>query len=466
MIGFHEIRFPEDVSWGSSGGPVYKTQVFTSHMGYEKRNIDWSQPMMEFNAAYGVKTDDQIARVIDFFNARQGQLFGFRYKNWCNFNIQNAPIATGDGYSKRLPIYKFYGFVGTRHYKRLHKIVRGSVRGVQIGSDPAIEGRDFYIDYDSGEIVVNDAPGYASPIYAQNLEFDEPVRFDDDNIENIIEAYNNNALNKLTLVGVRGVYSTGSVFSPDLREAGTRDVHFGSVVLMLNFDDGQVSTTQTKDHSLMNAVVEFSGTAHIDTQNFRHGNGSLSMGATGSVRIAGQAQDLSNGPFTIEVFAQRPREGAVFQPIVARWDAPAMQKSYMLRYNLVKQRVELLVSDDGVNERIVISHPWDFNYNYFDYIRVDRLASGWWVLRINGLVKQTARDFGLVNAGSAPCSVGCNLAPSADEGPFLGLIDSIRLTAGVARDDTFNTVEIPKPYGRLGTTGVYANPTLLVPNTY
>lgn len=446
MIGFHEIRFPEDVSWGSSGGPVYKTQVFTSHMGYEKRNIDWSQPMMEFNVAYGVKSDDQISRVIEFFNARQGKLFGFRYKNWCNYYIKNGPIAVGDGESRRLPIYKMYGFVGSFHYKRLYKIVRGSVRGVVVGGELMIEGEDFTVDYDGGEIVFNDPLGYGTTVLAENLEFDEPVRFDEDSIENVIEAYNNNALNNLTLVGIRGVYTRGSAFSPNLKERGTLDQNFNSVSLLLNFDSAAIDL----DQSLFKNPVEFLGTATVDNAVYRHGSGALLLGGTGYLRVTGAPQDLSTKPFTIELFAQRPRDGEPLQPMIARWDSGASEKSYILRYNLVRQRVEFLVSEDGDSDRTVLSHPWEFNHDYFDYIRVDRMPSGWWVLRINGEVRQVTKDTDPIFSGGTPLTIGMTNDATPDTGPYQGRIDSIRITAGVARDLTADDLEIPAPYSKDG----------------
>lgn len=445
MIGFHEERFPEDVSWGSEGGPVYKTQVFQSYRGYEKRNVDWSQPMMEFNVAYGIRTDDQIVRVINFFNARQGMQFGFRYKNWCNFRITDAPIATGDGFSKRLPMFKFYGFPPNRHYKRLKKIVRGSVRGVQAGAEPLTEGVDFIIDYDSGEIVLNFAIGYGVPIYAQNLEFDEPVRFDVDGLQSIIDAYNNSNLNNLPLVSIRGTFTAGSVFSPDNSERGTEDPYFGRTFLIMNFDDVGDPTT-TIDQSVIQSPVEMSGTARLTQTAYRHGSGSLSLGATGLVTIGGSPYDLSTTPFTIEFFARRPTEGALVQPIIGRW-TPAQGKSYLLRYRMATQRLELVVSSDGLsNERVVLSHPWESYPGNFDYVSVDRLASGWFVLRVNGVVKQTTRDLLPIHIGTSPLTIGNYLGLQANEGPFQGLIDSMRITVGQVRHDSFDKVAIPNTY--------------------
>lgn len=425
---------------------MYKTQVFTSHRGYEKRNIDWSQPMMEFNAAYGIRTDSQILDVINFFNARQGRLFGFRFKNWCNYNIKDAPIATGDGFSKRLPIYKFYGFSGTHHYKRLRKIVRGSVQGVQVGIDPVEEGSDFRIDYDAGEIVFNEPVGYGVLVRAVNLEFDEPVHFTEDSVENVIDQYNNNSLSRLDLISVRGDFSAGSAFSPDLSEKGKPDSLYGRTFLLLNFD-GTHGSTDTTDHSPIQNPVTMYGSAQLSTDSFRHGNASLDVGASGYVSAIGAPYRFGVQPFTVEAFAQRPDEGNEVQPLIGLWEEGASQRSWILRYRVETKRVEFVISSNGIDEHVILSHPWETSKDFFDHLSVDRMSGGWYVLRINGKVKQSSRDFRTLYGSTAPLTVGNVVNPQGDEGSFRGKIDSIRVTNGHSRYPGFEESDIPAPYG-------------------
>lgn len=446
MIGFHEIRFPEDVSWGSKGGPVFKTQVFTSLRGYEKRNVDWSQPMMKFNAAYGIRTDVQIMNVLNFFNARQGQLFGFRYKNWCNYRIRNAPFATGDGFNKRLPIYKFYTISPeARHYKRLRKIVRGSVRGVTVSGNPLVEGVDFNIDYDSGEIALNYAPGYGVGVFCENLEFDEPVRFDDDSVKNVIDAFNNNNLSDLSLIGVRGTFSRGSVFSPDFSEQGDTDPYFGRTFLLLNFDTPSTPTTFT-DQSVIGNAINVNGSATIDGETYRHGSGSLRLGPNGFLSIGGDPFVFGDNRFTVEFFAQRPEDGEAIQPIVGRWQDAGFNRSWMVRYNFATDRIELVLSEDGDNARVVISHPWESTSGFFDYISIDRAPGNWYILRVNGEVKQTVKDVGPIFGGTALLTVGSVVSPGTGVGSFQGRIDSIRVTNGVSRNPSLSKIEVPSIY--------------------
>lgn len=446
MSSFHEVRFPEDVSWGSSGGPMFKTQVFESFRGYEQRNVDWSQPLMQFNVAYGIKTDVQMLSVLRFFNARRGRAFGFRYKNWANYRIQNAPIATGDGSSTRLPLWKFYGFPGARQYKRLRKIVRGSVTGVGIAAvGSLVEGEDYHINYDEGEIAFNDPIGYAVPIYASNLEFDEPVRFDEDNIQAVIDGYNNQSLTDFSLIGVKSGFTTGSVFAPD-EDASGNDTFYENVRLILNFDDVSTLTT-TVDQSELALPVTFNGAATLTTDAFQHGSGSLELGTAGYLSLSGTPFDLSTTPFSIEVFATRPSDGEAEQTIIAKWDEGASDRCWTLRYKSATQLLQFVISTDGSDETVILNYPWaDAESGAFDYITVDRTSAGWYLLRINGLLVQRVRNNTTMNDASTDLVIGSYASPDTGQGAFQGNIDSVRFTVGRCRNPAFDNTEIPSVY--------------------
>lgn len=453
-LGFHNVQFPTDVSFGSQGGPEFKTQVFTSHRGFEKRNVEWCQPLMRFNVAYGIKTDVQMMKVLEFFNARQGKAYAFRYKHWGNFQIINKPIATGDGFSQRLPLWKFYGFQGSRQYKRLRKIVKGSVTGVGIGAVGAlVEGVDYSINYDEGEIALNQAPGYAVPVYAATLEFDEPVRFDTDSVQNVIDQYNNNALNSLELVTVRAPFTTGAVFAPNQPNTNG-DPFFDKVRLLLNFDDIADPTT-TVDNSDLSMPVTLTAPASLVTTAFKSGSGSLSLGDTGQLAMPSSPFNLSPlQPFTLEVFAQQPDDGlsADTQQIIGKWNAATNDRCWELRYKRVTRELQFVVSSDGIDERVILTFPWTTgSIGDFDYITVDRLPNNWYVMRVKGEVVSSRQDAGAVfNDNNALLTVGLPFGPAAGVGVYAGLIDSIRFTLGRTRHNDFNSITEPGPYSVSG----------------
>ena len=73
MSRFDEIRFPEDISYGAIGEPQYFTNIVLTSSRNEYRNINYSSSRMKFNVAYGIKTKEQMDKLLLFFRARRGR---------------------------------------------------------------------------------------------------------------------------------------------------------------------------------------------------------------------------------------------------------------------------------------------------------------------------------------------------------------------------------------------------------
>lgn len=453
-VEFDEVRFPTDVSYGSSGGPIFKTQVFEGYSGTEKRNIDWASPMMQFDVAYGIKTDAQMSAVIEFFNAREGKLRGFRYKNWANYQISNGIIAVGNGLDSRLPLIRTYGFPATQTYKRLYKIVQGSVTGVSIGAESLTEGEDFVIDYNSGEIIFETTriPGEGIPVKAVNLEFDEPVRFDTDDLQITIEAFNNNSIGQLPLVGIRDKFTYGTLAAPDAATASpneANDPYFGSTRLILKFDDVTVPST-TVDSSRFGHAVALTAPCVLITSDYAAGGGAIGFGVGGYLAATqGTKFDIAdpNVPYTIETFIKRPEAGlgATEQLIFGKWDTSGATLGYALEYRPSQQRLIYTVSPDGSAETVVFNYPWtEADADTWQHISIDRLTTGLHVLRINGYVAQTALNPGAVHAPTIPFYIGGYPTPQAGEGSYQGAMDSFRFTYGRNRYSGVSAINPPQ----------------------
>ena len=50
-MGFHEVRFPASLSFGSVGGPERRTEVVTLANGFEERNSPWAHSRRRYDAA-------------------------------------------------------------------------------------------------------------------------------------------------------------------------------------------------------------------------------------------------------------------------------------------------------------------------------------------------------------------------------------------------------------------------------
>ena len=105
-MAFHEVRFPDNISRGARGGPERRTQIVELASGDEERNASWANSRRRYDVAYGIRRADDLAAVVAFFEARNGRLHGFRFKDWgdhksCLPSGTPSPtdqaIGTGDG---------------------------------------------------------------------------------------------------------------------------------------------------------------------------------------------------------------------------------------------------------------------------------------------------------------------------------------------------------------------------------
>ncbi len=125
-MAFHEIRFPSDIAFGSTGGPEFSTDIIITHSGYEQRNSNWASARARYNVAHGVKTQAQLDTLIAFFRARKGRAHGFRFKDWTDFVANSQTLGTGDGTTTGFQSRKIYQSGSDTDVRTIKKLVSGS----------------------------------------------------------------------------------------------------------------------------------------------------------------------------------------------------------------------------------------------------------------------------------------------------------------------------------------------------
>jgi uncharacterized protein (TIGR02217 family) len=203
---FHEVRFPTDISRGARGGPVRRTDIVTLASGREHRNARWAHSRRRFDAGYGVKTLAGLSSVIAFFEERRGRLIGFRWRDrldWTSGAAGAVPtpfdqaIGTGDGTVTRFQLAKSYGGQNAPYSRPIRKPVAGTVR---IAVDEAeLASTAFSVDATTGLVTLATAPGSGLAITA-GFEFDVPVRFDIDELEVELSAFEAGEIPRIPLL--------------------------------------------------------------------------------------------------------------------------------------------------------------------------------------------------------------------------------------------------------------------------
>ena len=207
---FHETRFPADLSFGSFGGPERRTEIVQLANGYEERNTPWAHARRRYDAGLGLRSLDDIAALIDFFEARQGRLYAFRWKDWSDFrsckpsettHYEDQEIGTGDGFTRTFQLSKLYLSGEGRYRRPITKPVFGTVTaGVQ--GDELQEGLHWEVDLTTGLITFERAPGEDLPVHA-GFEFDVPCRFDTDAIQTSVASFKAGEVPSVPVVEVR-----------------------------------------------------------------------------------------------------------------------------------------------------------------------------------------------------------------------------------------------------------------------
>jgi len=84
-MSFHEVPLPARLAFGSTGGVERRTEVVTLASGFERRSTPWAHGRRRYLIGAGVRSLDDAATLVAFFEARRGRLHGFRFKDFADF---------------------------------------------------------------------------------------------------------------------------------------------------------------------------------------------------------------------------------------------------------------------------------------------------------------------------------------------------------------------------------------------
>lgn len=208
-MSFHEVRFPTSLSFGSAGGPERRTEIVALANGFEERNTPWKHSRRRYDAGLGMRSVDDLEVLLAFFEARQGQMFAFRWKDWSDFkscapsmsvSAEDQVIGTGDGVTTVFQLAKAY-VSGAHSYTRpISKPVTGTEK-VAI-DNVEIANHAFAVNPENGEVSFSSAPA-AGAIVQAGFEFDVPVRFDTDRLMTSLASFQAGEVPDVPVVEVR-----------------------------------------------------------------------------------------------------------------------------------------------------------------------------------------------------------------------------------------------------------------------
>lgn len=157
--------FPFDISFNSIGATRFMTDVAIVDSGHDQRSSRWTQPLMEFDVAYGVRTLEHLHGLIAFFRAMKGRKNAFLYRDHMDYASTMAvkeesrrapPITFGDqkiGVANHVKyefqLTKTYGTPGAIATPQVRPIYKPQAGTVKIGVDYQ-EVFNFTVDPQTG----------------------------------------------------------------------------------------------------------------------------------------------------------------------------------------------------------------------------------------------------------------------------------------------------------------------------
>jgi uncharacterized protein (TIGR02217 family) len=207
-------RFPDDLAVWAKSGVSNSTQVALVKSGREQRNSLWVYPRAKFDIANALRLADLNANqtgspttgyfiqlLRDWIVAMQGQLVGFRFKDWTDYRDEGRGTFTAlpNSVLTVFQMAKSYT-IGTQAILRLiAKPVSGSITVFDNGGTPS---GSVTVDPTTG-LVTFGTPPSTGHVMTWAGQFDTPVRFGADILEYALDPAGLYDVQSIPLIEIR-----------------------------------------------------------------------------------------------------------------------------------------------------------------------------------------------------------------------------------------------------------------------
>lgn len=205
MSAFHDVRFPLSIGLAARGGPERRTEIVPLVSGREERNAVWAGSRRRWDAAPGVRSLDDVALLLAFFEARRGRLHAFRFADpldhkscapSAEMSATDQLLGEGDGARTEFQLTRTYGTGASAWTRAITHPVEATVL-------VAVDGAPAAFTVQDGGVIVLDAPAPNGASVTAGYRFDTPARFDADRLEITAEGFRAGDLGAVPLIEVR-----------------------------------------------------------------------------------------------------------------------------------------------------------------------------------------------------------------------------------------------------------------------
>lgn len=208
---------------------------------------------------------------------------------------------------------------------------------------------------------------------------------------------------------------------------GATDPFFANVVLLCHFDGANGATTTVDSSSSHKTIVLTGAGSVLTTAQAKFGTASLVSTTSCYAALVDSADwDFGTGQFTIEAFIRSTSTITNIRVVAGRWAAGSL--AWVLRFSAAGL-LEFYYSTTGADSPGLAS-AYVPATNAWVHVVVDRDASNLVRLYADGVVVASATHAATFFASTSTLYVGNDQGTTR---AFIGQIDELRITKGVAR---------------------------------
>ena len=176
-MNFHDISLPKFIEIFAVGRYEFANSYLSTLSGREVISLDRENSKQKYLIKNCRLSQAEFEQFNNFFRARRGMQFAFRFRDHSDYQVNKQFIGKGDGIISEFQLFKLYDDPVSPYIRNITKPVKNNVK-LYIENEEIMET----INYDTGIINLNRALPQNQTLVADFI-FDVSVRFNNDYFE-------------------------------------------------------------------------------------------------------------------------------------------------------------------------------------------------------------------------------------------------------------------------------------------
>lgn len=196
-MAFHDVRLDEEISRGARRSVVRPIQRFNSRSRRTWRNAVSRSSLREYDVGYGLRKMEEVREVFHFWEAREGGLHAFRFKDWAEWEVDDGLIGVGDGVNAVFDLVVRYEDASGLWVRR-NIAPDVSTLTVTVAGTPVTPTSVASVNGLRVRVTLPSVPSLAAQVRA-SFEYDVPVFFANDELDDVVDTFMNGEVPNITL---------------------------------------------------------------------------------------------------------------------------------------------------------------------------------------------------------------------------------------------------------------------------